>query len=39
MMSRVEVVPAEKVEVGARVTLKVDREDDDFVPVFVLEGR
>jgi hypothetical protein len=29
-------VPAEKVEVGARVKLRVDREGDDPVPVFVL---
>ena len=36
MMSRVEGVPAEKVEVGARVKLRVDREGDDPVPVFVL---
>jgi hypothetical protein len=36
MMSRVEGVPAERVEVGARVTLRVDREGEDPVPVFVL---
>ncbi len=35
MMSRVEGVPAEEVEVGARVTLRVDHESDDPVPVFV----
>ena len=29
MMSRVEGVPAERVEVGASVTLRVDREGDD----------
>ena len=41
MMSRVESVPAERVEVGARVTLRVDREGDDPIPVFVPrdEGR
>ncbi len=39
IMSRVEGVPAEEVEVGTRVTLRVDREDDDPVPVFVLEVR
>jgi uncharacterized protein len=41
MMSRVEDVPAEGVEVGARVTLRIDREGDDPVPVFVPgdEGR
>ena len=36
MMSRIEGVPAEEVEVGMRVTLRVDREGDDSVPVFVL---
>jgi uncharacterized protein len=35
MMSRVDGVPAERVEVGARVMLRVDREGDDPVPVFV----
>lgn len=35
MMSRVEGVPAERVEVGTRVSLRVDREGDDPVPVFV----
>ena len=35
MMSRVDGVPAERVEVGARVRLRVDREGDDPVPVFV----
>ena len=41
MMSRVEGVPAEDVEVGARVTLLVDHEGDDPIPVFVPrdEGR
>jgi uncharacterized OB-fold protein len=38
MMSRVEGVPAERVEVGARVTLRVDSECDDPTPVFVLRG-
>ena len=38
MMSRVEGVPAEEVEVGMRVTLRVDWEGDDPAPVFVLEG-
>jgi uncharacterized protein len=38
MMSRVKDVPAEEVEVGARVTFRVDRDDDGPVPVFVLEG-
>jgi uncharacterized OB-fold protein len=38
MMSRVEGVPAERVEVGAKVRLRVDREGDDPVPVFVLRG-
>jgi len=39
MMSRVEGVPAEDVRIGARVALKIDREDDGPVPVFVLEAR
>lgn len=41
IMSRVEGAPAEDVEVGARVTLRVDHEGDDLIPVFVLreEGR
>jgi uncharacterized OB-fold protein len=38
MMSRVEGVPAKRVEVGARVTLRVDCEGDDPAPVFVLRG-
>ena len=38
MMSRVEGVPAEEVEVGMRVTLRVVWEGDDPAPVFVLEG-
>ena len=38
MMSRVEGVPAERVEVGAKVTLRVDSECDDPTPVFVLRG-
>ena len=38
MMSRVEGVPAEEVEVGARVTLRLDLTDDGPVPVFVPEG-
>ncbi len=37
MMSRVEGVPAEEVEIGARVALKISREDDGVVPVFVPE--
>ncbi len=37
MMSRVDGVPAERVEVGTRVRLRVDREGDEPVPVFVLE--
>ncbi len=36
MMSRVDGVPAERVEVGARVTLRLDSECDDPAPVFVL---
>ncbi|HET9964779.1 MAG TPA: OB-fold domain-containing protein [Rubrobacter sp.] len=38
MMSRVEGVSAERVEVGASVMLRVDREDDDPSPLFVLRG-
>ncbi len=37
MMSRVEGVPAAEVEIGARVTLRINREDDGPVPVFVPE--
>lgn len=37
MMSRVEGVPAEEVEVGTRVSLRVDRDGEDPVPVFVPE--
>ncbi len=36
MMSRVEGAPAEEVEIGARVTLRVDHEGDEPIPVFVL---
>ena len=41
MMSRVEGVPAERVEVGARVTLRLEPADDGPLPVFVPrdEGR
>jgi uncharacterized OB-fold protein len=35
MMSRVDGVPAERVEVGARVMLRIDREGEIPVPVFV----
>ena len=38
MMSRVEGVPAEEVEVGTKVILRMDREGDDPAPVFVPEG-
>jgi len=39
MMSRVEGVPAEEVEIGARVTFEARRgEEDEPVAVFVLEG-
>ncbi|HEX7169434.1 MAG TPA: OB-fold domain-containing protein [Rubrobacter sp.] len=38
MMSRVERVPAEEVEVGTKVILRMDREGDDPAPVFVPEG-
>jgi uncharacterized protein len=37
MMSRVEGVPAEEVEIGTKVTLRVDWEGDDPAPVFVPE--
>jgi uncharacterized OB-fold protein len=37
MMSRVEGVPAAEVEIGARVTLRINREDGP-VPVFVPES-
>jgi uncharacterized protein len=35
MISCIDGVPAERAEVGARVRLRVDREGDDPVPVFV----
>ena len=35
MMSRVDGVPAERVEVGARVMLRIDCEGESPVPVFV----
>jgi uncharacterized OB-fold protein len=35
MMSRVDGVPAERVEVGARVTLRLEPTDDGPIPVFV----
>jgi uncharacterized OB-fold protein len=38
MMSRVEGVPAEEVEVGGRVTLRVDLTDDGPILVFVPGG-
>ena len=38
MMSRVEGVPAEEVEIGARVTLRINLEEDGPVPVFVPEA-
>ena len=38
MMSRVEGVPAEEVEVGGRVTLRVDLIDDGPILVFVPGG-
>ena len=37
MMSRVEGVAAEEVEVGTRVTFEVRQEEDGPVAVFVLE--
>ncbi|HEX2741337.1 MAG TPA: OB-fold domain-containing protein [Rubrobacter sp.] len=39
MMSRVKGMPAEEVEVGTRVALRIDREGDVPVPVFVPEDR
>jgi uncharacterized OB-fold protein len=40
MMSRVEGVPAEEVEVGTRVRFEVRQgEEDEPVAVFVREGR
>jgi len=39
MMSRVEGVPAERVEIGMRVAFWVDREGDDPILVFVPEDR
>jgi uncharacterized protein len=37
MMSRVEGVLAEEVKIGTKVALKINREDDGLVPVFVAE--
>lgn len=39
MMSRVDGVPAEEVEVGTRVALRIDRDGDSPVPVLVREDR
>jgi uncharacterized protein len=39
MMSRVEGAPAEDVKIGARVTLRVDHEGDDPIPIFVLSDK
>ena len=39
MMSRIEGIPAEEVEVGTRVALRIDREGDVPLPVFVPEDR
>ena len=39
MMSRVEGAPAEEVKIGARVTLRVDHEGDDPIPIFVLSDK
>jgi uncharacterized OB-fold protein len=38
MMSCVQGVPAEEVEVGARVTLRLEPTDDGPIPVFVPGG-
>lgn len=38
MMSRVADVTAEDVEIGSRVMLRVSREEDGPVPIFVLVG-
>jgi uncharacterized protein len=38
MMSRIEGVPADRVEIGMKVSFRVAREGDDPIPVFVLEG-
>ena len=38
MMSRIEGVPAENVEIGMKVTFRVAREGDAPTPVFVLES-
>ena len=39
MMSRVEGMLAEEVEIGTRVAFRFDRDDDGPVPVFVQEDR
>src|SRR5918992_1016247 len=38
MMSRVDGVPAERVEVGARIILRLEPTDDGSIPVFVPRG-
>ncbi len=38
MMSRLEGLPAEEVEVGTRVTLRLESTDDGPVPIFVPES-
>ncbi len=38
MMSRVDGVPAEEVEIGARVELRVEGSKDGPVPIFAPEG-
>jgi uncharacterized protein len=38
MMSRIEGVPADGVEIGMKVAFRVAREDDGPTPVFVPEG-
>jgi uncharacterized protein len=38
MMSRIQGMPADRVEIGMKVSFRVAREGDDPIPVFVLES-
>jgi uncharacterized protein len=39
MMSRIQGMPADRVEIGMKVSFRVAREGDDPIPVFVLESK
>jgi uncharacterized OB-fold protein len=38
MMSRIEGVPTDRVEIGMKVSFRIAREGDDPIPVFVLQS-